>query len=154
MAKVQLGVSLTFFCHLSLSFALMISLCCFPVMSPRFDHLLVSYVNFEGRNLETMILNTAVPLMAMLLLLTVSAVSMTPNDSACACLRTCFFRSNCFPMICVLCQINLGRHLAKEAVLAPTLAGRRYYAVGAVACFVELALKLCMIMVLCPADGV
>ncbi|XBJ00328.1 hypothetical protein VPH35_020240 [Triticum aestivum] len=108
----------------------------------------------DGHNLETMILNTAVPLMAMQLLLTASAVSMTPVDSACACLRTCFFGSNCFPMICVLCQINLGRLLATEAALSPALAGRRYYAVGAVACVVELALKLCVIMVLCPADGV
>ena len=51
-------------------------------------------------------------------------------------------------MIGELCQINLARLLAKEAVLAPTLAARRYYAVGAVACFMELVLKLYMILVL------
>ncbi|KAM3384574.1 hypothetical protein ACQJBY_008923 [Aegilops geniculata] len=120
-------------------------------MSPRFVHLLVSYVNFEARNLQTVILKIAVPVMTMVLLLTVSTVSMTPGDCACACLRACFFRSNYCLMICVLSQINLGRLLAREAALSPTLADRRYYAVGAVACFVEVALRLYMILVLCPS---
>ncbi|XP_044331276.1 uncharacterized protein [Triticum aestivum] len=104
----------------------------------------------DARDLQTVILKTAVPVMAMLLLLTASTVSVAPDDCACAYLRACF-GSNYFLMIGVLCQINLARLLAKEAVLAPTLAARRYYAVGAVACFMELALKLCMILVLCPS---
>ncbi|XP_048560710.1 uncharacterized protein LOC125541309 [Triticum urartu] len=103
----------------------------------------------DARDLQTMILKTAVPLMAMVLLVTASTVSMAPYDCACAYLRACF-GSNYFLMIGELCQINLARLLAKEAVLAPTLAARRYYTVGAVACFMELALKLYMILVLCP----
>ncbi|XP_044319697.1 uncharacterized protein [Triticum aestivum] len=119
-------------------------------MPPRFAHLLVSYANFEAHDLQTVILKTAVPVMAMVLLLTASTVSVAPDDCACAYLRACF-GSNYFLMVGVLCQINLARLLAKEAVLAPTLAARRYYAVGAVACFMELALKLYMILVLCPS---
>uniref|UniRef100_A0A453B6N3 Uncharacterized protein n=1 Tax=Aegilops tauschii subsp. strangulata TaxID=200361 RepID=A0A453B6N3_AEGTS len=117
--------------------------------SPRFAHLLVSYVNFEARDLHTMIAKMAVPVMATVLLITVSTLSMAPDGCACACLRLCF-GSKYFPMIFVLSQIHLGRLLAREAVLARRLAARRYYAVGAVACFVEVALKLYMILVLCP----
>ncbi|XP_037484344.1 uncharacterized protein LOC119363137 isoform X3 [Triticum dicoccoides] len=103
-----------------------------------------------ARDLQSVILKTAVPVMAMVLLLTASTVSVAPDDCACAYLRACF-GSNYLLMVGVLCQINLARLLAKEAVLAPTLAARRYYAVGAVACFMELALKLYMILVLCPS---
>ncbi|XP_044319694.1 uncharacterized protein [Triticum aestivum] len=110
----------------------------------------------DGRNLlgaagadrakrnKAMIVKIAVPVLPMLLLLlTASAASMTPDDRAC--LRA-FFGSNYFLTICVLSQINVGRLMAREAVLAPTLAARRVLAVGAVACFVELALKLYMIL--------
>ena len=69
-----------------------------------------------------MIVKIAVPVLAMLLLLlTASADSMTPHDRAC--LRA-FFGSNYFLMICVLSQINVGRLMAREAVLAPMLAAR------------------------------
>ncbi|KAF7007754.1 hypothetical protein CFC21_022660 [Triticum aestivum] len=149
------------FVRLSPSSAFMILLCYSPVMVPRFNRLLVSCLNFEGRNLlgaagadrakrnKAMIVKIAVPVLPMLLLLlTASAASMTPDDRAC--LRA-FFGSNYFLTICVLSQINVGRLMAREAVLAPTLAARRVLAVGAVACFVELALKLYMILVLYPA---
>uniref|UniRef100_A0A8I6WZ59 Uncharacterized protein n=2 Tax=Hordeum vulgare subsp. vulgare TaxID=112509 RepID=A0A8I6WZ59_HORVV len=97
-----------------------------------------------------MIVKMAVPVMAALLLFTASAVPMTPDDCACACFRS-LVRNNYFLTIWVLCQINMSRVMAREAVLAPTLAARLYYAVGAVACFLEFALELYMILVLCPA---
>ncbi|KAF7007757.1 hypothetical protein CFC21_022663 [Triticum aestivum] len=91
----------------------------------------------------------AVTALAMVLLLTAAAVSTAPDGRG----RLRAF----FMMICVLSQINLGRLLAREAVRARTTAARRCYAVSAVACCLELALKLYMILVLCPAgveDGV
>ncbi|XP_048560708.1 uncharacterized protein LOC125541307 [Triticum urartu] len=91
----------------------------------------------------------AVTALAVVLLLTAAAVSTATDGRA---------RLRAFlMMVCVVSQINLGRLLAREAALARTPAARRCYAVSAVACFVELALKLYMILVLCPAgveDGI
>ncbi|XP_037481408.1 uncharacterized protein LOC119359217 [Triticum dicoccoides] len=87
----------------------------------------------------------AVTALAVVLLLTAAAVSTATDGRA---------RLRAFlMMVCVVSQINLGRLLAREAALARTPAARRCYAVSAVACFVELALKLYMILVLCPAGG-
>ena len=82
----------------------------------------------------------AVTALAVVLLLTAAAVSTATDGRA---------RLRAFlMMVCVVSQINLGRLLAREAALARTPAARRCYAVSAVACFVELALKLYMILVL------
>ena len=83
----------------------------------------------------------AVPVLAMLLLLlTAAAVSTAPDGRG----RLRAF----FMMICVLSQINLACLFARKAARARTLATRRFYAVGAVACFVEVVLRLYMILVL------
>ncbi|KAI5007678.1 hypothetical protein ZWY2020_008726 [Hordeum vulgare] len=122
-------------------------------MSPRSDHLLVSYLNFEGRNLlgaagadrakqnKAKIVKIAVPVLAMLLLLTSAAVSTRSDDRAC--LRA-FFRSNMFLMFCVLVSTTTGCSLAWLAVTAPTEASRRSYAWATVRCFALLAMNLCL----------
>ncbi|KAF7007752.1 hypothetical protein CFC21_022658 [Triticum aestivum] len=104
----------------------------------------------RARRNKAKIVQMAVPVLAMLLLLltAAAAVAMAPDGRA---RFHALFCSNHFVMMCVLSQINLACLFARKAARARTLATRRFYAVGAVACFVELALKPYRIRLLCHA---
>uniref|UniRef100_A0A453B6M2 Uncharacterized protein n=5 Tax=Triticinae TaxID=1648030 RepID=A0A453B6M2_AEGTS len=90
----------------------------------------------------------ALAMLLLLLLTAAAAVSMAPDGPA---RLHALFCSNHFVMMCVLSQINLACLFARKAARARTLAARRFYAVGAAACFVELALKPYRIRLLCHA---
>ncbi|XBJ00329.1 hypothetical protein VPH35_020241 [Triticum aestivum] len=100
------------------------------------------------------IVKIAAPVLVLVVLLTAAAVSMAPGGPA---RLHALFCSKNFQVLCVACQINMGCLFARKAVRARTPAARRFWAVGVVACFLELALKLYIIPVVCPAaveDGV
>ncbi|XBI53947.1 hypothetical protein VPH35_036082 [Triticum aestivum] len=88
---------------------------------------------------QTKIVKIAVPVLAMLLLLTAAAVSTTPDDRAC--LRA-FFRRDMFLVFCVFVSTTTGCFLTWMAVMAPTEDSRRSYAWAAVRCFALLAINL------------
>ena len=89
--------------------------------------------------LQTKVIKIAVPVLAMLLLLTTAAVSTTPVDRAC--LRA-YFRRDMFLVFCVFVSTTTGCFLAWMAVMAPTEASRRSYAWATVRCFALLAINL------------
>ncbi|XP_044453019.1 uncharacterized protein [Triticum aestivum] len=88
---------------------------------------------------KTKVIKIAVPVLAMLLLLTTAAVSTTPDDRAC--LRA-YFRRDMFLVFCVFVSTTTGCLLAWMAVMAPTEASRCSYAWATVRCFALLAINL------------
>ncbi|KAF7015023.1 unnamed protein product [Triticum aestivum] len=97
------------------------------------------------------IVKIAVPVLVLAVLavlVTAAAVSMAPDGPA---RLHALFCSKNFQVMCVVCQINMGCLFAREAARARTPAARRFWAVGVVACFLELALKLYTIPVVCRA---